>query len=376
MYDNLFRCLYNMDPIFHPSNERLVHDAIGLLHAAEGIGAVSSVRRDIETHLLRTGNYLWQRVLKDVESWADIAIRLQSPIIFRESMIRLVGLWNVNGAINKPLIASLDQGRTIMDIVEKKIHEQTYRKIEIEERLRTFFPANMLHPANNPANAIAPGRSVYANDLYMWHALTLVRQFIVSEIMAGHGYQAADGGASFYRKISTGDAAYCCDADLDQWHLKFDMTSKGKQRMREGLIYVKNQMKTVVAELMVSRTVISDGNGDYPYLTHTEFKDVELPWYRAPAFPSKQMAYTGEESDAEEEQDDPAALALPTLPVQSPNAVTPESSRAKGSPKSDDSIFSGINSDASSGFIIHNNATSLARESDMSSSPLKKRRIS
>jgi len=365
-----------MDPIFYPGNERLVHDAIGLLHAAEGLGAVSSVRRDIETHLLRTGNYLWQRVLMDVESWADVAMRLQSPIIFRESMIRLVGLWNVNGAINKPLLASLDHGLTIIDIVEKKIREQTYRKIEIEEHLRTFFPANMLHPANNPAGPVTPGRAVYANDLYMWQALTLVRQFIVSEIMAGHGYQAADGGASFYRKIGTADGAYCRAADLDQWHLKFDMTSKGKQRVKEGLIYVKNQMKTVVAELMVSRTIISDGNGDYPYLTHTEFKDEELPWYSAPAFPSKQMAYTGEESDAEEEQDNPIALALPTLAVQSPNAAAPESSPVKGSPESDDSIFDGSHSDASSGFIIHKNATSLARESEMSSSPLKRRRIS
>jgi hypothetical protein len=375
MYDNLFRCLYNMDPTFHPGNERLVHDTIGLLHAAEALGAVSSVRRDIETHLLRTGNYLWQRVLKEAEAWADVAMRLQSPVIFRESMIRLVGLWNVNGAINKTMLATLSSGPEIMDIAEKKIREQTYRKMEIEQNLRTFFPRDMVHPANNPNSAVTPGRSIYANDLYMWQALTLVREYIVSELMAGHGYPAADGGASFYRAIGKGAGAYCRAVDLDQWHLKFDMTAKGKQRLKDALIYVKAEMATVVAELLVCRTNIAYENGDYPYLTHTEFSDEELPWYKAPAFPSMQMADDG--SDVEQEQDEGTGVDFPTSAVQSPNVAAPKTSTSPmGSPKSDGRNLWGQSLGSSSGFIVHAKARTLARQPDMSSSPLKRRRIS
>lgn len=286
MYDNIFRCMYNLDPIFYTGDTHLVNDAIGLLEAATALDAVSCVRRDVETHLLRTGHFLWQRVLQDVEAWADIGMRLKSPVIFRESMIRLIGLWSVPSAINKEAILMLPTGIELLKIVEKKVSEQTREKTEVEERLRNFFPREMLHPPSNIPGTGITGRAFYANDVYMWQALTLVRQYIVQEIMAGHGHVAADGGATFYRAIGNGGVAYCRAVDLDAWHTKFDMTAKGKQRLRDALIYVKEEMKSVVADLLVTRTNIPEAQGDYPYLTYTGFKDADLPWYSAPSFPS------------------------------------------------------------------------------------------
>lgn len=287
VYDNLFRCMCNIDPALFPGDQPLVEDSLYLLQAAEAIQAVPCVRRDIETHLLRTGAYLWKLVLKDVETWAGIGVRLRSPVIFRESMIRIVGLWNVNSAIKKQNLLNTDNGVDLYDIAERKVEEQIQHKKEIEERLRTFFPQAMLHPPSNDPTAITPGRAFYANDVYYWHALALVRQYIVRETMAGHGYAASDGGAMFYNTIGNGGGSYCRAADLDEWHKKFDMTAKGKQRLRDSLTTVKNEMKTVVAELMVSRSNIARLDGDYPYLTHTEFKDEELPWYSAPTFSIK-----------------------------------------------------------------------------------------
>ncbi|KAL5349923.1 hypothetical protein ACLOAV_004957 [Pseudogymnoascus australis] len=279
IYDNIFRCMCNIDPILYPGDEALVNDSLWLLHAAESLKAEPCVRRDIETHLLRTGNYFWQRVLRDAEYWADIGVRLRSPVIFRESMIRIVGLWNMQSAINKQTLLNTAHGVTLYDIAEKKVQEQTFRKMEIEERLRTFFPRAMLHPLSDNPDAVTPGRAFYANDVYYWQALTLVRQYIVKETMAGHGYSAGDGGSMFYNTIGTGAGSYCRAVDLEEWHKKFDMTAKGKQRVRDSLNTVKEEMKSVVAELMICRSNIPRLAGDYPYLTFTEFKDEELPWH-------------------------------------------------------------------------------------------------
>ncbi|ELR04982.1 hypothetical protein VC83_02871 [Pseudogymnoascus destructans] len=331
IYDNLFRCMCNIDPILFPGDEALVNDSLRLLQAAEPLKAVPCVRRDIETHLLRTGTYLWQRVLRDVEYWADIGVRLRSPVIFRESMIRIVGLWNVPSAINKQTLLHTAHGVTIYDIAQKKVQEQTVRKMEIEGRLRTFFPRVMLHPPSNDPAAATPGRAFYANDVYYWQALTIVRQYIVNETMEGHGYAASDGGSKFYTAIGTDGGSYCRAADLEDWHKKFDMTAKGKQRLRDSLTTVKEEFRAVVAELMISRSNIPRLPGDYPYLTFTEFKDEELPWYTAQTLGVKHRAPVDLTRKAEKGNEGGLFVAQnPTSPVSG----APTSSAEQSSPVS------------------------------------------
>ncbi|OBT93037.1 hypothetical protein VE01_08567 [Pseudogymnoascus verrucosus] len=336
IYDNLFRCMCNIDPILFPGDEALVNDSLRLLQAAEPLKAVPCVRRDIETHLLRTGAYLWKRVLRDVEYWADIGVRLRSPVIFRESMIRIVGLWKVPSAINKQTLVNTANGLTLCDIADKKVQEQTVRKMEIEERLRTFFPRAMLHPPSNDPAAATPGRAFYANDVYYWQALTLVRQYIVKETMAGHGYAAVDGGSKFYTDIGTGGGSYCKAADLEDWHKKFDMTAKGKQRLRDSLNTVKEELRAVVAELMISRSNISRLPNDYPYLTFTEFKDEELPWYTAQTLGVQHRVPAGPATKAEKGNERALFVAqTPSSPVPgAPKGSVPRSSPLSSSPVS------------------------------------------
>ncbi|KFY13605.1 hypothetical protein V492_03167 [Pseudogymnoascus sp. VKM F-4246] len=336
IYDNLFRCMCNIDPILFSGNEALVGDSLRLLQAAEPLIAVPCVRRDIETHLLRTGTYLWQQVLQHVEYWADIGVRLRSPVIFRESMIRIVGLWNITSVINKQTLLNTANGVTLFDIAEKKVQEQTHRKKEIEERLRTFFPKAMLHPPSNKPDAATPGRAFYANDVYYWQALTIVREYIIKETISGHGYSSGDGGFKFYTDIGAGGGAYCRAADLEEWHKKFDMTAKGKQRLRECLKNVKEEMRAVVSELMVSRSNIPKLPNDYPYLTFTDFRDDELPWYtaqtvgvkhRAPVSPAKNLGHGSEGGLFVAQGPASPASGAPTgaLPRSSPLSSSPKS---------------------------------------------------
>lgn len=326
----------NIDPILFPGDEALVNDSLRLLQAAEPLKAEPCVRRDIETHLLRTGTYLWQRVLRDVEYWADIGVRLRSPVIFRESMIRIVGLWNIQSAINKQTLLNTANGVALFDIADKKVQKQTHRKMEIEERLRTFFPRAMLHPPSNDPAAATPGRAFYANDVYYWQALTLVRQYIVKETMAGHGYSAGDGGSMFYNAIGAGGGSYIRAVDLEEWHKKFDMTAKGKQRLRDSLNTVKEEMRSVVAELMISRSNIPRLPGDYPYLTSTEFKDEELPWYTAQTLGINHRAPVGPANSPEKGNDGSLFVAQsPTTPASGgPTGTVPRGSPLSSSPNS------------------------------------------
>jgi hypothetical protein len=130
----------------------------------------------------------------------------------------------------------------------------------------------------------------------------------------------------FYKTIGNGGGSYCRAADLEEWHKKFDMTAKGKQRLRDSLTTVKNEMKTVVEELMVSRSNIALLDGDYPYLSHTEFKDEELPWYSAPTFSIKRPAVSLRRDD-----EDVAGLFVSHQP-DFPAAGRPAAAARMGSP--------------------------------------------
>ncbi len=94
-----------MDPIFSTDDDKfaraLIMDAIMLLQAATYLDAIPCVRLIVEANLLRLHQALWQHITDKPEGWIHIAARLQSPLIFRECIIHIVGKFHLEGQINE-----------------------------------------------------------------------------------------------------------------------------------------------------------------------------------------------------------------------------------------------------------------------------------
>lgn len=281
----LFKCIYNIDPDFSINDKtghQTVFDGVTLLMAAEKLGAENLVRMKVETVFLPLGQILWTHVGANPEPWADLAIRLQSPVIFKEAMIHIVGAFNLKGGIHRQEIEKLDHGEAIIALAQAKVEELEEKKVMVEMRLMTFYPPHLHHPATEE---YIPGRAVYAEDIYDWQALTILRQYLSLAFIGDRHHRAPDGGVSFYRTIGKGGSAYLNKETLNMFHTKFVMSVKGRLCLAGAVEQAKMEMRAVVKDLLEDRTsaVKDPKDPPLPYLTCTEILNEELPWYSAPA---------------------------------------------------------------------------------------------
>lgn len=287
-YDDLFRILYNMD-VRLPADDfqGLVGEAMSILQAAEKLGAAKAVRRVLETHLLRANQLLWQRISTHPAVWADFGVRLQSPSIFQEAMIHIIGARGAQTEHTANLMRTGTQhGEKIMEIIARKGNEEDAKKKTIDRHLLSYFPRVMRRHA--VVGEKVPGRADYCNDLYHWLALSLVRQFLSHAFFTDHHRQAADGGAGFYRTIAAGGDDTYLGRDSDEansFFALFPMTKKAMVLFYNALREVKEALKPIVAEILKSRLLLINGhNGEpLPYLTNIEILEDEMPWYEKPA---------------------------------------------------------------------------------------------
>ncbi|KAG4433388.1 hypothetical protein IFR05_011124 [Cadophora sp. M221] len=284
IYDNFFRCLYNMEPKFMNDGDKLarplIYDATMLLQAATWLDAVPCVRLVVEANLLRLHQALWKHITDKPEGWIHIAARLESPLIFRECLIHLVGRYHLENGINEQFLCKKTHGpltEKIWALIVQKAKELKDKKLRVERVLMEFFPIRMVHKEDTET---IPGRAIYAADIYLWQALVVFRQFISSAFFSNFHHKAKDGGLAFYRTIGAADATYLRADTLDLFHQSFDMSPKSKHLLLAALEQIKAEAKNVVAELLHDRSQLTRSPTDKPcdHLTCIEVLDEEMPW--------------------------------------------------------------------------------------------------
>jgi hypothetical protein len=166
-------------------------------------------------------------------------------------------------------------------LITTKAKELKDKKLTIERRLLDFFPPRIMHIE---AETTVPGRNIYATDIYDWQALVLFRQYVASAYMSNYHHRANDGGIAFYRTIGDGGDTYLRPDTLARFHASFDMSAKGRRCLAVAVDKIKNEVKPIVAELLVDRSQAVRGPLDprADHITCTEIMDEELPWYEAP----------------------------------------------------------------------------------------------
>ena len=283
LYDNFFRCVYNLEPNFADDDDQarpMIMDATNLLQAAVWLEAVPCVRLIIEANFLRLNQVLWKHIGDRPEGWIQVAARLQSPLMFRECLIHIVGKYHLENGVDRTFLNKRDHGPVapkIWALIVQKAKELKDKKLRVERVLMEFYPDRMIHKEDPET---IPGRAIYAADIYLWQALVVFRQFITSAFFSNFHHKAKDGGLSFYRTIGAADATSLRAETLDKFHQSFDMSPKAKGLLIAALEQIKAEAKNVVAELLVDRSQLVRGPNDRPreHLTCTEVLDDEMPW--------------------------------------------------------------------------------------------------
>lgn len=280
IYDNFFKCLYNINPDFSatpddPQFQKYINHACLLVEAAKYLNAIPAVRLAVEAHLLRLNQVLWDHICEQPESWIHLAAQIQSPLIFREAMVHIVGRFDLKGGVKEDMLMDDKHGELgyqIWDLIQRKAKDLKDKKLRVERHLLEYFPDHMCH---HEGQATVPGRAIYSEDIYFWQSLTIFRQYCTHSYLSNFHHRGKDRGISFYRNIASGN--YLKPPSLASFFSHFSMSKKGKERLCGVLEIIKDDMKPLVEELLVDRSQGSRGK-ELGHLTCTEVFEEELPW--------------------------------------------------------------------------------------------------
>ena len=287
-YDNLFKALYNLKISFDDTNMATVlKDSVGLIDAAEELGSVDAVNDTAEIALLRQGNLLFRSIAGNPSAWSDLSMRLSSPTIFKEAVVHLVGQWQSMSVESRSRLRP-----EIIEVCEAKYAALYSMKKTVESKIAGHYPSSLIRPTG-----MNPGRTSYGSDIYMWMAGTLFRHWFAQCLAQDRAHNAKDGGASFYRLLATGGYAYLDRNTMIHFHQHFPMTQKGNACLENAMSNFKEEIKTLVEDLLVNNSQLDVEKHHTPYLTCCEVTKADYPWNQVEAVPHGQAAAGSVESE-------------------------------------------------------------------------------
>jgi hypothetical protein len=273
-YDNMFRAFYNEPLVLDNRNlATVLHDCMGLVDVAEKYGCVSAIRESVDIALLRQGQVLFKSISQNPAAWANFSCRVQSPTIFKECLIHLVGQWTMLSEDHKAELFG-----DITKVCERKHKEFQLLKEGIELRILGHYSVSVQKKDSKDPND-NPGRMQYANDIYPWMALALFRHWFAQNIAQKNNFDAKDGGYSFYYMMSKGGQAYLDRNQCLKFHLYCPMSQKGRTVFENHLSAYKAEIQTFVEPLMLNRTQLELKETEpLKHLVSLEVGAADYPW--------------------------------------------------------------------------------------------------
>lgn len=263
---SMFRMIYNMDPFLQSrDSQSIVLEAEDLVEIAEGIQASWEAMKALETALLRFDRLTLHSIVWRPAIWANLGIRMRSAVIYQEAVIHLVGTWK---ALNATTIGLLEP--YTRDLCLKKHQELVLRKKTAECHILSHYPENLHCGADGNLSCAS-----YANNIYMWMAICLFRQWFSHSIVQRRNYVADDGGAAFYRKIGAADV-YLTSQEMNYFNLKFPMSTKGRAVFEAKVRGLKEEIRSFVDEFLVNNSRYTFD--ELPHLTCCRVDEEDLPW--------------------------------------------------------------------------------------------------
>lgn len=236
---------------------------------------------------------LYRSIASNAPVWADLALRVRSEIMFRESMIHLVGAWNTISSPETPenveLLATMK--KDVRELAEAKAKDLDEHKKAVELRILGHYPAQLqvLLPQlqnvgagsrtiRGAVNAAPTRQSAYSNRVMDWMALNLFRHWLGQSIAGEMSRRAADGGLAFYTAIAQGKETYLDQSARESFCRHFPLSAKARTQFDRAVWEIKEAVKGYVEQLTVSRCQLDTGKWPVEWLTCVEIRAEEMPW--------------------------------------------------------------------------------------------------
>lgn len=272
-WKNLFRTFYNLEPeISGSSLQAVLEKVLSLIDVADSVEAASSVRAYVDNALMRQGQFLYRAVLARPVLWGNLALRLESPAVFKDAVIHIVGRWN-----SLPRQDKEDMHPHLRVVCEQKATELYKIKGAVEMRILGHYPQVLWRKANEVA---ATSRASYANDIYMWIAVDIFRQWAMQVIgIERRGRDGRDGGAQLYRAIYEGGSTYLNAQDYAVFHNICPMSQKARTILYDKVRQMKFEVRRYAKCLMSNQSQLDLRDGlKVDHLLCTQLQESELPW--------------------------------------------------------------------------------------------------
>lgn len=268
----MFGAFYNRPlDLKEDSIAAILQDVFWLLEIAEYVGSVSLIAKPIEITLLKHGQVLLKSISQAPIAWIDLAYRIKSEMLFKESVIHIVGKWNLLTDEQKKGMRD-----NVKELCVRKHKELRYKSCELERKIFAIYPASLQRGVND-----INGRASYANDIMMWMALNFFRHWYGHMITSGEGHNSKDSGYQFYTLLGSAGSAYLDRPTLNSYFFgRFSMTKKGQSIIENNMLEIKDLVKMTVVntKLLQVNTQLDLSRNSVNWITSTQLEDNEYPW--------------------------------------------------------------------------------------------------
>ncbi|OKL61235.1 hypothetical protein UA08_03852 [Talaromyces atroroseus] len=314
-WKNLLGAFYNIEPDMSGACFiTVLEKSVRLMDTADSIGAAAAVRAYVDNSLMRQGQMLYRAVLANPISWGNLAMRVQSPSIFNDSVIHVVGRWNA-------LKRSEKRGMNpqFRAICEQKAAQLYKIKGAIEMRITGHIPKVCWRQEGRDSTS----RVSYANDVYMWMAISIhSRWFFQVTGIERRGRDGPDGGAALYRAVHEAGTSYLNVQDYVNFHNICPMSKKARTILYDKIRQVKYEVRDYVKGLVVNKSQLDlKDDVHVEHLLCTEMTPADLPWNRTD---SDQLMPSGLSDDAEGEGESQREGGIPPNDTVFGSEIRPE----------------------------------------------------
>jgi hypothetical protein len=169
---------------------------------------------------------LYRSIANNPVIWLDLAFRIKSRVLFRESLIHAAGQYNtheVQNAIN----STMDD--RVREILTQKANKISKAVQSCQLKILNYYPDHMHRQFEiGIADRESFGRASYCNDIFSWMAMTFFQQWLGEFIARDETHHGEDMGFHFIKLIARSHTEYLTkDVLREKYRDTFPTSNKG-----------------------------------------------------------------------------------------------------------------------------------------------------
>jgi hypothetical protein len=268
-YNNLFMIFYSKPPVISTISIAIaLKQCEDLISVAKPLGSLPVIRPYLGNAICRFGKQLFLAIAAEPFRWLELSMILESTVVFKESMIHIVGTYTPasDGQINLPA----ELPRFVRDLILFKVRYLDQQRMDANERL---FASSIVIDTNTVTFS-----SFDTAIFSTWLVVQIWRDWFCHQMARVHLNPQQTG--TLYRTLAKSGDAYLSTVAVNAVIEKIRHPVKVElDEIREDLGLLKKFAQEVVKELCENNSMLDVQEAGINYLTCTRIMDEELPWF-------------------------------------------------------------------------------------------------